>query len=328
MGMEWETPLNILVVANHYCVASARYATDAFKRLGHSVRHVGPAMGRNIWGLTLPEQYVWEPDAADLFMHEWRDWPELVLVMDSDTAILDSGSWNKLYDCPVVIWGVDNHVRDYRRLHFDHYFLAHHGASVMQWSDTWSRLGNHATWVGKQYADMTHLPCCYDPTIFTPSTIPWAERAYDVAMIGVMYEQRQQAVQALRAAGLKVLAGTGLVYENMAAAYQNARISLCLSSNGDVGQRVFESAACGCVVISDECADFALLKPKGVIRVVEGEVTDAVRLLLDGTMRWDGTDETPETLIEKSLAWVKPHTWDARAQVIIDWVEARNERLV
>lgn len=306
--------MRILIVANHYAVCSARYAADAFTRLGHDVRHIGPAMGRNIWGMTLPERYVWEPDGS---VTDHVDWANFVLVMDSDSEILDGSAYASNRGKTVAVFGADNHVRDYRRPWFDHYFLAHRNVSAMPWVGEQKGLVGTmtlatATWTGL-YKDMAHMPCCYDSTVFTPSTIPWAEREYDVAMIGVMYEARWRAVQELRAAGLKVLAGTGLVYENAACAYQNARISLCLSSNGDVGQRVFETAATGCLVLSDDCPDYALLRPDGLAIWDGDDLVGTVRDLLSDAGR-------ASEMIARSQAWAAPHTWDARAQVIVDWV--------
>jgi glycosyltransferase involved in cell wall biosynthesis len=292
--------VNILIVCNHYAVCSARYASAAFERLGHTVKHIGPAMGRNIWGLTLPPEYVWEPDGN---LNDFHEWPDLVVVMDSDPAILQAwgDDWNGLSD--MVVWGVDDHVRDYRREWFDHYFLAHRNVSVMDWQ-----------------ADMTHLPCSYDPTLHTPSPIPFEERAYDVCMIGVMYEHRWQLVQALRDAGFKVLAGTGLVYESYAQAYQNARISLCLSSNGDVAQRVFETARMGCVVMSDNCADYPVLKPDGIWLLDDLTpeiVVQAVRDVLH-------EPEHAQAMIARSMAWAEPFSWDNAARKVVDWYERRN----
>ena len=186
--------MNILILSNHYAVCSARYATSAFERLGHTVKHVGPAMGRDIWGLTLPAEYKWEPKPRD-----FGEKPNLVIMMDSDPRLLDDFKVKldhqgaKLIltgdgipkDYSAIVWGVDNHARDYRRDWFDHYFLAHRHVSVMDW---------------ELNTDMTHLPCCYDPTLHTPSLIPFEERKYDVGMIGVMYPQRWTLVKALREA--------------------------------------------------------------------------------------------------------------------------------
>jgi hypothetical protein len=310
--------MNVLIVAAHYCVCSARYATAAFERLGHTVRHVGPAMGREIWGLTLPAEYEWTPD--DIHIEEEQSWnkngcysgyqeADLLIVMDSDPAILDAVA--RFNSTPMVVWGVDNHVRNYRREYFDHYFLAHRNVSLMPFEADYKPHGIENGIA--LYANMTWLPCAYDPTLHTPSPIAYEDRAYDVAMIGFLYPQRWALVQELRAAGLKVLAGCGLVYDAYVQAYHNARISLCLSFNGDVGCRVFETAALGNLVVTDACADFALLQPDGMwILDSEPSAAEQIKALLADPV-------TAQAQIAKSLAWVKSHTWDARAQVVIDW---------
>lgn len=310
--------MKILLIANHYAVASGRYMTDAFKRLGHDVRHIGPAHGRSIWGMDVDAKYVWEPDVLPLD----TDWlPDLTIVADSDPAVtFGAQEFEGHRSGTLVVWGVDNHVRDYRRPWFDHYFLAHRGVSVMEWGENYSPSFDYivldvALW--REYPDMTWLPCAYDPTLFTPSPIPYAEREYDVCMIGVMYPQRWQLVQELRDAGLKVLAGTGLIYDQYVAAYHNARISLCVSAAGDVAQRVFETAAMGCLVVSDPCADFARLKPEGIRIANSGEqLVWMCRHLIAHT-------ELAQEMIAQSLEWVRGHEWDARAQVIIDWLQKR-----
>lgn len=287
--------MNILIMANHYAVASGRYAMAAFRALGHKVCTVGPEHGRNIWGLQVANAYTWEPSRPG------AGWvPDFVLLMDSDPDLLDTAG--KLFDCPVYVWGVDNHVRDYRRGYIKHYFLAHRGVSVMPWA-----VNVHGV------CDMTHLPCAYGEGLHTPSRIPYLEREYDVCMIGVMYPQRWEMIHRLRNAGVKVLAGTGLVYGDYVAAYHNSRIALNLSIAGDVAQRVFETAAMGNVVVSDKCADFALLKPDGFWLIDDpATIEEEVKVILSDPAK-------AQEMIERSLAWVKPHTWDARAQVIIDW---------
>lgn len=298
--------MRILVIANHWAVSSARYATAAFERLGHEVRHVGPAHGRRIWGLDLPPGSEWKvnppPD---------MQWEDMTIVMDTDPAMLEFGHNG---NSPRVVWTVDNHVRDVRRPWFDHYFCAHRNVSVMAWPDFF--LGENGVAMAVAVPeDMTHVPCCYDPTMHTPSPIAYEDRAYDVAMIGVMYPQRWALVKELRAAGLKVLAGTGLVGTSYRDAYHNARISLCMSSNGDVAQRVFETAAMGCLVISDDCPDFKLLNTWGIQTFSQGSnVVNLVKSYL-------ADPDNAHRMIENARKWVKPHTWDARAQVIVDWYQ-------
>ncbi|NBW19142.1 MAG: glycosyltransferase family 1 protein [Caulobacteraceae bacterium] len=298
--------MRVLILAHHYPVASGRYAAAAFAALGHEVITWGPAHGRDVWGLRLPAGSEWTPtlgsDPAALATAA----PNLVVVMDSAPDVLDAAQVFNSAPVPVCVWGVDNHVRDYRRGWFDQYFLAHRGPSLMPWA-----------------VDMTHLPCAHDPAAFHASEIPFAERSYDVAMIGVMYEQRWAAVNALKSAGLKVIAGAGLMPDASGNVYRDARVSLCLSAAGDVAQRVFETAACGCVLVSDYCADLDALKPDGatlrdcgIVLVPAHEpaaIVDTVRDVL--------ADADSALLASSAATWAAPHTWQARASIILDWAE-------
>jgi hypothetical protein len=289
MGMEREIAMNILLHYTHYPVSSGRYMTEAFRRLGHTAYHIGQETGRSIWGMEVPQEYVWCQDAPP---DEWL--PDLCILMDT------AYQWHH-ETVPTIVYTVDNHVRNVRQDGIAHYFLGHKNVSIMPYTD-----------------DCTWLPCGYDPTLFTPSPIPYTEREYDVCMIGVMYPERWRLVNELKAAGLKVLAGTGLIYEAYRDAYHNSRISLCQSINGDVAQRVFETAAMGCVVMSDKCPDFDTLTPNG-IWLIDKDVpfVEQVRGILADPVK-------AQEQIALSMEWAKPHTWDARAQVIIDWWEANH----
>jgi hypothetical protein len=276
--------VNLLLHYIHYPVSSGRYMTEAFRRLGHTVYHIGQETGRNIWGLEVPQKYVWSQEPPP---DGWQ--PDLCILMDT------AYQWHH-ETIPTVIYTVDNHVRNVRQEGIRHYFLGHRNVSVMAWNE-----------------DCTHVPCAYDPHWFTPSPIPWNEREYDVCMIGVMYPQRWQLVNALRAAGLKVLAGTGLIYDAYRDAYHNSRISLCQSINGDVAQRVFETAMLGCVVMSDDCPDYQILHPQGLWLIDEGvSIVEQVQSILADPV-------SAQAQIALSQAWATPHTWGARAQTIVDW---------
>ncbi len=307
--------MRILVIANHYAVASGRYITDAFKRLGHDVRHTGAPMGREIWGLTLPPGCEWTPDTIE---DGWT--PDLIVVADSDERLQHPylHDYRGAFEpnrggVPTVVWGVDNHVRNtYQHFWADHYFLAHRNVSQMRWN--WPRIQPEFGSIGKtQIFQMTHLPCAYDPTLHTPSPIPYADREYDVAILGMIhgYPHRMAAVKELQSAGLKVTWGCGLVGEAYAAQHHNSKIALSLSFNGDVGCRVFEAAAMGCCVLSDNCADFDILKPDGVI------VLDADKSLVGQVQSVLDQPLVAQTAIEKAQRWAKPHTWDNRAKVLL-----------
>ncbi len=292
--------MRLLIICNHFAVCSGRYAADAFTRLGHEVKHVGKPMGRAIWGGEVLARHVWEPDALRYDDYYWmfddgsEFEPDLTLVMDSDPSVLDSikPSQHEV----IAVYGVDNHVRDYRRDWFDRYFVGHKAVSLMPWQD-----------------DMTHLPCAADSHYFAPSTIPWEQRAYDVACLGVMYPQRQLLVEAMQKAGLKVLWGQGLVYEAYAAAYQNARVSLCVSANGDLAQRIFETSRMGNAVLSDPLPDLDAFDghPVTFYRSVDEAVALARGLQMRGNLG------------EASARWAADETWESRAQVIVRWWEER-----
>lgn len=299
------TPKRILIAAIHYPVASGRYIARAFGRLGHDVRTVGPCTGNQIWVMTVDERHVWKPDFEGgglmpslsasnqaFVLNGWK--PDLVITADSAYTL----QW--MTDCPHVVWGVDNHVRDYSMREFDHYFLAHHDGPALP--------------VDENRSDTTWLPCAYDREYFTPSPIPMAEREYDVCMVGVAYPHRIEIIEAMRAAGLRVLAVTGALYEDYARAYQNSRISLCVSAASDLAQRVFETAAMGCVILSDPLADAERLKvPMATFHNTMDAVATAQEILRLPA-------DTLDRLAQQSINYATPHTWDARAQVVLDTV--------
>lgn len=273
--------MKILLHYTHYPVSSGRYMTEAFKRLGHEVYHEGPAAGSHVWGLTLPETAAHVPDPAP---DGWV--PDLAVLMDT------AYQWHHP-TAPTFGYIVDNHVRDVRQPGIAHYFVAHRAVSIMPWRE-----------------DMTWLPCAHDPVTFRPSPIPFEQRRYDVALIGVLYPQRWRLVERLRAAGLTVLAGTGLIYDGYAAAYHDARVSLCVSACGDVAQRVFETGALGCAVVSDACGDFAALDSQGV-QVFRSD-DEAVALCRAAQTRPDWA--------EACQRWASAHTWDVRGEKILSVV--------
>src|SRR5690606_39099761 len=116
--------------------------------------------------------HAWTPNGT--FTESWPDWtPDLIVLAESAFKY-----HHPVYkDVPHVVWGVDNHVRDYTSEGIAHYFLAHKAVSVQQYNEA-------VTW----------LPCAYDLTLHTPSPIPYSRREYDVALVGVMYPQRAALV--------------------------------------------------------------------------------------------------------------------------------------
>lgn len=287
--------MKAVVLAKHYPVCSGRYICNAIEQSGGEVRHYGPAMGRSVWGLDLPGELAWQPQSLDpTFM------PDVVIVADSDAAVLDhSIMWRHI--APVVVWGVDNHVADYRREWITHYFLAHHGVSK-------HLLGDNVTW----------LPCGYDAEQHARSEIAWRDRKYDVTMLGVMYPERWEIVEALRDAGLNVVAGSGLIGKDYADIYRNSRVSLVASFNGDVPQRTFETAAMGCAVVSDTSSDLDTLNFPGGDKWTyskDAAVEDIVKLVMSANHQ--------PAHGAACATWAVGQSWKDRLRVVTQWVNRK-----
>lgn len=280
--------MRILITCDHYAVASGRYCYNALKRMGHDVRSQGLYHENRIWGIEADEKYNWVPDVPD------GDWsPELVIHMDPNRPPL------RVDDAPLVVYGVDNHVRTYFPDHdVDHLFLVHgHGHRIGEENVTW-------------------LPCGYDPQWFVPGP-PLSERRIDAAMVGVDYPQRAQLRYTLLSWMPRMTITYGLaLYEQYVAAYHNARISLVENLDNDVAIRVWETAMLGCVLIMKQAADtenLGLVSGENcLIYNTPEECVQHVKWVL-------ANNDAAQTLANNGQAWAHPNTWDNRLQVILDW---------
>jgi hypothetical protein len=282
--------MKILITCDHYPVASGRYAYNALKRLGHDVKSAGICHENNIWGVQVDEQYIWIPDNPE------SDWsPDLVIHMDPNRPPV------KVDGALHVVYGVDNHVRDYwPEFEWDHLFLVHNFGH---------RMGeDNVTW----------LPCGYDPAWFTPGP-PLSERSFDAAMVGYDYPQRAQLRYALMGHMPRLRMSYGLaLYESYASAYQNAKISLVRSFDKDVAIRVWETAAMGCVLVMDETHDAELLGlvhgENCLMYATDEECAQRVKWVIENP-------DAAQEIAHAGQAWAVPSTWDARLSVIVDWTK-------
>ena len=97
--------------------------------------------------------------------------------------------------------------------------------------------------------------------------------------------------------------------------YNQCRIALVRSTAGDLAMRVFENIAQGCLVVSDRAKDMARV---GLVEGVhylgydtQDECSAQVRYAL-------GHWQDMERIVSTAREWVKAHTWEARAKVILD----------
>lgn len=240
--------------------------------------------------MRIKPEYIWQPDQITL---DWK--PDLWIHADS-AYILDPNE----YDFPMVLWGVDNHVRDYTGRDYALMFLAHSwGARMTEPNAFW-------------------LPCAYDPELHFDKG---GERDIDVAIVGIPYPERLEIVQKMAEAGLKVSAHVGLLFDEYNDLYNRAKIALVKSLAGDLPMRTFENMAQGCCVLTDFTPDLMKLRiePYSDVWVYNGveDAVDAAQWLINSG-EW-------RNVAEKGIEKVKPHTWDSRAQQLISVWEASRE---
>ena len=300
--------MKILIAAIHPPVSSGRYMAWAFQRLGHQVLSVGPTVGGNVWNMHIHAKYNWSPNfevQKELIGHaldltdNWIELeklfrPDLVLTIDSQFSVKMGRS-----DIPHALFGVDNHLSEYRidNVEWDQMFLA------------------HSTGFRMDEKNVQWLPCAYDPIHFTPSPIAWEDREFDVCLVGWISPRRAEVATALIDAGYKVKVVTGLLYEEFAAAYHNARISLCVSVAGDLAQRIFETSALHCTILSDTCVDFERVGFRPWEHYVPFETVQEAVLM---TKKILAEPKLAKEIADNALAWVQPHTWDARGENILN----------
>jgi hypothetical protein len=304
--------MKILTVFIHYPVSSGTFLTRALRRLGHEVRSLGPTTGRAIWGVEVPEEYVQTPN----YEHAWvlgqpfpivqniadfgalDGWmPDLIITSDSNYTVTGRAT------VPHVLFGADNHVRNYRALQaegaeWDAMFMAH------SWG---ARIGEPGVF---------WCPPGYDPEAHTDLGL---ERDMDVALLGYPYPARMELRQAFTAAGLRGLFAIGPVWDRYNAAYNQAKIAVVKSVTGDLPQRFLENMAQGCCVLADRIEDAGKL---GFVAGVDywpyTTPAEAVReaFYLRDTGQW-------REIAANGKKKVVFHTWDVRAEQILDTVFAK-----
>lgn len=156
-----------------------------------------------------------------------------------------------------------------------------------------------------------YLPYAYDPIWHSPEEQP---QNYDVAFIGMMYPERQQLVQRLRAEGIKVIAQTGPIFDEAREIYNQAPISFNWSSKLDLCARVFELAAMKRAAVVNDVPDLEMFFEEGQdlmqFCTVDGALNNIKYLLAH--------QDDLLSVSENGYQAVQPHTWDARISQILE----------
>lgn len=305
--MDSSQKLKIAFTYLAYPVAMARYMLEAlYRRDDVEVATCGAFS--NTWipwksGIFLPTTYLRKPDyplpSGSPINYHWLA-KQLPWVPD---VWLEGNAGMATQDTPpgfYAVIGTDPHVIDYSRQRVAANVFFCMQKPYMKPGDIW-------------------LPYGYDPHWHQRTTKAWAEREYDVSLIGLMYQQRTELMERLKTEGRKVFYDTGPAYEDAARIYHGTRIGLNWSSRLDTTARVFELMAFG-------------------IPAVLNRVPDLMEMFVDGQdfAGFDNQDEAvavinhlladPKTAQELGAAGrkaVEPHTWDARMDYVLKVIRDR-----
>lgn len=291
--------MKLLIACEHHPVTPARFMADAFEAMPNiDIRHIGTNRGGDTgYGVQRPE-HAWKSHGD--INHHWPNWtPDLVLYLDT----MHEHYHHSFYRTVPHVWYHIEGRMDNVMPGMKHFF---HAAS---YGPNWDKIPGKMTW----------LPPAYDPVIHTPSPIPWEEREYDVCLVGRLSGARPGYTKRLSEAGLSVYYEYGPIYEEYAALYHNARVSLVEHIDDIIPMRTFETAAMGNLLLSEWFADYDKLDIQGVVTIPDDieQVGIKMRDLLD-------RPNECKALVRQSMEWVKPHTYAARAQTILDWFEENN----
>lgn len=287
--------MRLLIVSLHHAIASSRCMTEAFVRLGNDVKHIGQPT--HYFGVAEHPDRRWIPDdeSDQAVFPNWT--PDLVLYLDCALAYYHHAAYANV---PHIWYFQDGHM-DNDMPGMAHYF---HASTD---SPTALRKPDCFTW----------LPCAYDPTCHISLNVPFFKRTFDIVHAGSQNGNRKEILKAFEWAGFSCNIQEILYGSNYANAYAQGRVTICEPyMNTGIPSRVFENAVMGNIVCVPRSKDLTRLDAKGLVYVEEPA----------DILSWIAAVETAlnsEYLIPDAQGWAAPHTWDARAQIIIDTVTAR-----
>ena len=295
--------MRILLVCWHRPVTVCRSVYWILREMGHEVITAGMVDNNIGWSDGHRyECYEWQPHVELKFID--KDQPLKVVQTSQRVAAgpldlvlqMDRFIGGRYPEVPNVLYALDNHVGKYDGYaEFDRIYYAH----------SWGFMSEleQGRW----------LPCAYDPRYhFTID--PKAERPIDVLMLGNPYPHRIAFVEQLRARGVNVLALSGPVWQEYNTLYNQSKIALVISNNGDLSGRVFEHMAAGCLVVADKIPDMEKVGLENGKHYLEyGNVAECVE-----NIKW--ALAYPCAMRDIAAAGHetgKPETWDARLETIL-----------
>jgi len=293
--------LTVVLSGLYFPMAILRYFEAALKRRENlNLITVGPYTGTMIpWNnwMTLPAKYAIPPDITlpQGAPYVPISFVEAQLTQPADMWIqIDAGFHfeGKPACGKNVIVATDPHVLNYDK--------------QRGLADTFYCMQACYAQPGDEY-----LPYAYDPIWHAPQK---EEGLFDVCLLGLHYHHRNLLVDKLRKSGVKVYYDLGPSFDEARTIYNQAPIGLNWSSKEDLTARVFELLGMKRLAVVNRVPDLPKFFEDGKDLIAFNTLDEAVEKVLyylknEGEM---------EAIARQGHETVKPHTWDARVEQILE----------
>ncbi len=296
--------MKILIFYRHFPVAIGRYIHWGLENLGHEVFSVGPYSGTKIpWGPQYDfPAYDFPPDLAspdikavpvkDVLKHvkEQGFEPEL-LIQASDTSYLEGKAPIKN-----ILIGTDPHSIDYN----PHIKNVDNFVSMQKY------------YLREYPQGSLWMPYGYDEHIH--KYLPTETLKHDVVFIGLQYEQRTQALQAISDKGWDVFSTLGIIYDEYNKLYNEGMIAFNWSSKKDLPARFWEGLAMKRCVLTNLVPDLIEFDFEEGVDYVGFDTQE------EAVSKADFYLERKELLFKianNGYNKVKPHTWTNRVKQLL-----------
>ncbi len=284
-----------------YPLSIGRYFEAALKRRSDvDLITVGPYTGNMIpWNnwMSLPQRYAIPPTITlptgppsvpiSFVENQLPQKPDLWLQIDAGFHLEGRPQSGKN-----VIVATDPHVLNYDR--------------QRTFADTFYCMQDYYKETGDEY-----LPYAYDEVFHAPEQ---QERLFDVCLLGLHYAQRNALVDRLRLNGVKVYYDLGPCFDEARAIYNQAPIGINWSSKNDLTARVFELLGMRRLAVVNNVPDLPRFFRDGKDLVTFTVLDEAVEKIL----HYLANEDQLEAIAGQGHETVKPHTWDARINQIIN----------
>ena len=297
--------MRVVLSGLYFPMAILRYFEAALMRRDDvELYTVGPYSGTFIpWngGMHLPSRYAKSPDIAYLlngniqqipigFVEKQLPWqPDLWLQIDAGFHFIGKPQHGKN-----VIVGTDPHVLNYNR--------------QRQLADTFYCMQ-------ACYARPTdeYLPYAYCPDAHHPEKQP---QNYDVCLIGLHYETRNQLIDALKSHNVKCYYDLGPSFDEARALYNQAQIGLNWSSLDDLTARVFELLGMRRLAVVNHVPDLERFFRPNIDLIAFRTLDEAIERIL----YYRDNPAFGQKIANIGHESVKMHTWDERIKMILEAV--------